>query len=254
MSTAQKLPTVSATRYITPLREGGSMPGLMEASDDGLYAVKFRAAGQGTLALAAELISAHLAQALGVRVPRRALVEVDAAIGTAEPDPEIQELIVASPGINLGSDFLPGARTYSAADAWQPEPPEAATIVWLDALINNVDRSPRNPNLLIWHDQLWAIDHGAALYRQHAGLGIETATAPFAQIADHVLLHRASSIVDADAELSARLGADVIEDAVDAVPADWFVGPPPAAYKAWLLARLKASTAFSREAEDARQG
>lgn len=244
--------TVRATRYVTPLREGGSMPGLMEASDDGLYVVKFRAAGQGTLALVAEVIAAHLAGAIGLRVPRLSLVDVDPAIGVAEPDPEIQDLILASPGINLGSDFLPGARSYSAADSWQPDAEEAARIVWLDALVNNVDRSPRNPNLLIWHEQLWAIDHGAALYRQHAGLELTSARAPFAQIAEHVLLQRASSITEVDSVLAGALSQEVIDAALAAVPADWFAKDAPKVYAAWLAERVAYSHEFAKEAEDAR--
>jgi len=254
MTGLTKAGTVVATRYVTPLREGGSMPGLMEADDDGLYVVKFRAAGQGTLALASEVISAAIAVVLEVRVPRLTFVEVDPALGIAEPDPEIQELITGSPGLNLGSDFLPAAMTYSPADDRQPEPDEAAAIVWLDALITNVDRSARNPNLLIWHDELWAIDHGAALFRQHAGLAVEQAAAPFPQIADHVLLPHASSIVEAGERLAGRVTAEVIDAAVEAVPPDWFTGAPPEVHRDYLAARAAASAAFSEEAENARRG
>lgn len=228
------------------------MPGLMEADDDGLYVVKFRGAGQGTLALASEIIAAVIADAIGVRVPRLAFVDVDPAIGVAEPDPEIQELIVASPGENLGSDFLPGAMTYSPADDRQPAPEEAAAIVWLDAFLTNVDRSAQNPNLLIWHGDLWAIDHGAALYRQHAGLNPLTADAPFAQIGSQVLLPRASSIIEAGQRLAPLVTDEVIANAVASVPEQWFTVRPPSIYVEYLAARLAASTKFSAEAENAR--
>lgn len=228
------------------------MPGLMEADDDGLYVVKFRGAGQGTLALAAEIIAAELAGVHDIRVPRLALINVEPAIGTAEPDPEIQELIQASPGINLASDFLPGARTYSPAEEWQPPAAEAAAIVWLDALLTNVDRSARNPNLLVWHDQLWAIDHGAALYRQHGGLDPAQADAPFPQITEHVLLGAASSIEARGAELAAQLDEQAITSAVDAVPSEWLTAAPAEQYVAYLSARLAVSDQFSAEAEAAR--
>lgn len=230
------------------------MPGLMEASDDGLYVVKFRGAGQGTLALAAELIAAELAAKVGIRVPRLALIDVDPAIGVAEPDPEIQELILASPGENLGSDFLPGARTYSPAEEWQPAPEEAATIVLFDSLITNVDRSAQNPNLLIWHDQLWAIDHGAALYRQHAGLESADPAASFPQIADHVLLAAAGPITNQSERFAAELGTDAIERAVAAVPVEWFTRSSPDAYLTYLSDRLAALPKLAAEAEVARAG
>lgn len=243
---------VKATRYVTPLREGGSMPGLMEADDCGLHVVKFRGAGQGTLALLSEVVAGELAAPLGIRVPALKLIDIDAAIGTAEPDPEIQELLRASPGVNLASDFLPGARTYSAADPWQPDAETAAKIVWFDSFLNNVDRSARNPNLLIWHEQLWAIDHGAALFRQHGGLDPATAGAEFPQIAEHVLLGRAASITEVGGRLSASLDQAAIRDAVAAVPEQWFTGGGPEVYVDWLIARLAHSPEFSQEAEDAR--
>ncbi|MBJ7459133.1 MAG: hypothetical protein JHD02_08100 [Thermoleophilaceae bacterium] len=252
MNTITEIGRVNATRYVTPLREGGSMPGLMEADDDGLYVVKFRGAGQGTLALASELIAGAIAGAIGVRVPRQAFVDVDPALGIAEPDPEIQELIVASPGTNLGSDFLPGAMTYSPADERQPPPDEAAAIVWLDALLTNVDRSAQNPNLLIWHGELWAIDHGAALYRQHAGLDPDQATLPFAQIAEHVLLPHASSVAAAGERLAPIVDATVIEAAVASVSAEWFTVSRPEVYAEYLTARVAASAQFSEEADNAR--
>jgi len=156
---------VTATRYVTPLREGGSMPGLVEADDDGLYVLKFRGAGQGPKALAAELVAREVGRALGLPVPEIVFVELDPALGHAEPDPEIQELIAASGGRNLGMDFLPGALPF--APSQPPDPALAAAVVWFDALVMNVDRTPRNPNLLHWHGRLWLIDHGAALYVHH---------------------------------------------------------------------------------------
>src|SRR5690349_12361641 len=152
------LRTVRATRYATPLREGGSLPGVVEADDDGMYVVKWRGAGQGVKALVAEVIVGELARAVGLAVPEIVLVDVDPVLGRAEPDPEIQELIEASAGLNVGLDFLPGALAYDSSFDVSPE--LAALVVWLDELTLNIDRTPRNPNLLVWHDRLWLIDHG----------------------------------------------------------------------------------------------
>src|SRR3954447_26186690 len=159
------LRTVTATRYVTPLREGGSMPGLVEADDDGMYVTKFRGAGQGEKALEAEVVAGELARALGLPVPELVVVDVDVALAAAEPDPEIQDLIQASPGMNLGMDFLPGALPYTAGTP--VDPALAADIVWFDTLVTNVDRTHRNPNLLVWGKRIWLIDHGAAFFRQH---------------------------------------------------------------------------------------
>ena len=156
---------MTATRYVTPLREGGSLPAIVEADDDGLYVLKFHGAGQGPKALAAEIVAGELARGLGLPVPELVLIELDPALGAAEPDPEIQDLITASAGINLGVDFLPGSLPYDPTDP--PDATLAADVVWLDALVTNVDRTPRNPNLLRWHGNLWLIDHGAALYAFH---------------------------------------------------------------------------------------
>jgi hypothetical protein len=252
---ATDLRTVAATRYVTPLREGGSLPGLIEADDDGLYVVKFRGAGQGTRALVAEVIAGELARSLGLPIPEQAIVEIDPALGAAEPDPEIQELIVASPGENLGMDFLPGAATYSPAAGWTPDPGLAAEIVWLDALLTNVDRTPQNPNLLLWHERLWLIDHGAALYLQHAGLRpAEHAGRPFPQISSHVLLPCAGSIVEADQRLAPRIDRPLLEAIVAIVPADWFAGERPETYVEYLTRRLEGTRSFVEEAERARPG
>lgn len=252
MTVVEQMQTVRAVRYVTPLREGGSLPGLMEADDDGLYVVKFRAAGQGTLALASELVAAVIAAAIGVRVPRLVFVDVDPAIAVAEPDPEIQELIAGSPGVNLGSDFLPGAIGFVPDEDDPPDADDAAAIVWLDMLLTNVDRSARNPNLLLWHGELYAIDHGAALYRQHGGLAVEQAELPFPQIAEHVLLPFAASLEEAGERLAPAVDAAVIEEAVSVVPEEWFAAAPRSTYLEYLKARVARSAEFSAEAERAR--
>src|SRR5919199_449443 len=196
------LRTVTATRYVTPLREGGSLPGIVEADDDGLYVLKFRGAGQGPKALAAEIVAGELARTLGLPVPELVLIELDPALAAAEPDPEIQELIAASAGLNLGVDFLPGSLPYLPTQP--PEPSLAADVVWLDALVTNVDRTPRNPNLLRWHGGLYLIDHGAALYAFHGADPLARARGAFPPIRDHVLLPDAGSIAAADERLAAR--------------------------------------------------
>jgi hypothetical protein len=246
---------VAATRYVTPLREGGSLPGLVEADDDGLYVTKFRGAGQGLRALVAEVIVGELARGAELLVPELVTVGIDARLGAAEPDPEIQELITASEGVNLGVDFLPGALAYTPAGAWRPSAELAADIVWLDALATNVDRSARNPNLLLWHERLWLIDHGAALYLQHGGLDPDThPDRLFPHIADHVLLAGASSIAEADERMRARLGEGAVRAAVNLVPGEWYSGADtPDVYAEYLTRRL-AGRGFVEEAERARAG
>jgi hypothetical protein len=242
------LRTVTATRYVTPLREGGSLPGLVEADDDGLYVTKFRGAGQGVKALVAEIVAGELARALGLPVPELVLVDVDPALGRAEPDPEIQDLITASGGLNVGLDFLPGALAFDdGVDA-----DLAADVVWFDALVTNVDRTPRNPNLLWWHRRLWLIDHGAALYLQHREGGLAAAARrPFGLIAEHVLLPFAGPIPAADERLAPRADDAALAAAVGAVPPEWLNGAEIADY---LSARLAAPRAFCEEAERARAG
>jgi hypothetical protein len=253
---------VEAIRYVAPLREGGSLPGLVEADDDGLYVLKFRGAGQGPKALVAEVVVGELARSLGLPVPELVLVAVDPELGRAEPDSEIQDLIAASPGTNVGVDFLPGSLAYSPASPDQIDPDLAADVVWFDALVTNVDRTPRNPNLLIWHGRPWLIDHGAALYLQHDETlwPYEAAQRAFPLIAEHVLLGAASSIADADARLGERIAPALVERLVGAVPDTW-LGPDGAererrraGYVEFFARRLAAPRDFAQEAEDARAG
>jgi hypothetical protein len=244
------LRTVTATRYVTPLREGGSLPGLVEADDDGFYVCKFRGAGQGPLALVAEVVAGELGRAFDLAIPELVRLELDPELARAEPDPEIQDLIRASAGLNLGVDFLPGALPFVPTHDRAPDPALAADVVWFDALVTNVDRTPRNPNLLEWHRRLWLIDHGAALYQQHAGAmdpGLR-----FAAVREHVLLPFAGSIADADARLAPRLGAPELEAAVAAVPPEWLDGTPPREYTQFLRARLESPRGWVEEAEGAR--
>jgi hypothetical protein len=246
---------VTATRYVTPLREGGSLPGLVEADDDGLYVLKFRGAGQGIAALAAEVLAGELARALGLLVPELVLAELEPALSRAEPDVEIQELAAASAGVNLGVDFLPGALPFAPAAVGDVDPSFAADVVWFDALVTNVDRTPRNPNLLVWHGRTWLIDHGAALYRQHGEAPLaDSAHAPFPHVADHVLLPAAEPIAAADDRLAQR-AADAVASVAALVP-DTFLGDDPAGRRAdlaaFLQARLQGPRAFVEEAERVR--
>jgi len=254
MSIATALRDVSATRYVTPQREGGSLPGLVEADDDGLYVAKFRGAGQGLRALVAEVIVGELARRLELLVPELVTVEIDPVLGAAEPDPEIQELIGASAGSNLGVDFLPGALPYVPGGAWVPDARLAADVVWLDGLATNVDRTPRNPNLLLWHGRMWLIDHGAALYLHHAGLiPAEHAERAFPLISEHVLLPRAGSITDAHARLAPRVTRQMLEEIVTLVPGGWFADAQsdPETYVDYLVRRVGGGR-FAEEAERAR--
>jgi hypothetical protein len=252
MSISTALRSVAAVRYVTPLREGGSLPGLVEADDDGLYVVKFRGAGQGLRALVAEVIVGGLARRLGLLVPELVEVELDPVLGAAEPDPEIQDLITGSAGSNLGVDFLPGSLPYTPGGPWRPGERLAADVVWLDALTTNVDRTPRNPNLLIWHDRMWLIDHGAALYLHHGGLDpAEHFDRPFPLIAEHVLLPWAGSIEEAHERLAPAVDPALLQDVVNLVPGEWFAGDDPAVYIEYLTRRTR-SGAFAAEAEGAR--
>ena len=241
------LPRVAATRYVTPLREGGSLPGIVEADDDGTYVVKFTGAGQGTAALAAEIVTAELARRLGIRVPELVLVDLDPEIGRREPDQEVQHLLTASPGTNLGVDFLPGSFGYDGI-AWRPPADEAAAVLWLDGLVGNVDRSWRNPNLLVWHRTLWAIDHGATLLFQHSWPGADTWARRAYPRTDHVLAGFAGGLPATDAALAPRVDAALLAEVLDLVPDGWLTRPPDArstgearaAWTGYLLARLDA--------------
>ncbi|HEY0171004.1 MAG TPA: HipA family kinase [Pyrinomonadaceae bacterium] len=252
--------TVKATRYVTPLREGGSLPAIVEADDDGLYVLKFRGAGQGPKALIAELLAGELARALDLPVPEIVYVEVAAELARTEPDPEIQDLIRASAGLNLALDYLPGSVTFDPA-AETVEAGMASAIVWFDAFTTNVDRTARNTNMLMWHRKLWLIDHGAALYFQHNWDNyLARSRAPFQKIKEHVLLPWASAIEDADARLAPRVTAGLIREVLGFVPNEWLASEPRfasaaehrEAYAEYLLSRLRAPRDFVREAADAR--
>lgn len=247
--------TVVASRYVTPLREGGSLPGIVEADDLGTYVLKFTGAGQGPKALIAEIIAGEIARAVGLRVPELVLIELDPVLGRNEPDYEIRSLLRASGGINLGLDYLPGSIAFDPAVT--PVAPElAARIVWLDALTMNVDRTARNTNMLVWGRELYLIDHGAALYFHHGKLDVPgRGTAPFPQIRQHVLLPVAGDLRVADAELAPRLTVAKREEIVGLVPDAWLGEEPAAAraaYLGFLEERLAPPRQFVEEAESAR--
>jgi hypothetical protein len=253
------LRTVTATRYVTPLREGGSLPAIVEADDDGLYVLKFRGAGQGVKALIAELIAGEIGRSLGLLVPEIVLVELDPVLGRTEGDPEIQDLIKASGGINLALDYLPGSITFDPL-LEKPDAELAAMIVWFDAYITNVDRTARNTNMLLWHKRLWLIDHGAALYFHHAWDNfLERSRSPFALIKEHVLLPFAVALDEVDAALSEKLSPEIINSIVGLIPDDWLGGEPHfesieehrRAYVEYLLARLAAPRGFVLGAKNA---
>jgi hypothetical protein len=228
--------TVSTRRYVTPLREGGSLPAIVEADDLGTYVLKFRGAGQGPKVLVAELVAGEIARALALPVPEIVLVELDPVIGRNEPDYEIRSLIQASGGLNLGLDYLPGAIAYDPALA-RPDPGLAARVVWFDALVMNVDRTARNSNLLFWHGELYLIDHGAALYPHHDWPGgLARGRAPFPHIRQHVLLPHApaDALAAADADLAPLVDEQLLRGVLDAVPDDWLPAPAGDARSAYL--------------------
>ncbi len=249
------LRTVVATRYVTPLREGGSLPAIVEADDSGLYVLKFRGAGQGPKALVAELVAGEIARACGLRVPEIVLIELDPDLARSEPDPEIQELIRASAGLNLALDYLPGAVTFDPV-VEKPEARLASSIVWFDACVANLDRTPRNTNLLVWHRNLWLIDHGAALFFHHAaGDFAARGTDAFPQVKEHVLLPRASALAEVDPGLAQRLAPDVLRGILDQVPDPWLEGDGGSrggVYLDFLARRLQPPRAFVQEAIRAR--
>jgi hypothetical protein len=252
--------TVNAARYVTPLREGGSLPAIIETDDDGMYVLKFRGAGQGTKALIAELISGELARAAGLLVPELVFVNLDPEIAKTEPDPEIQDLIRASGGLNLGLDYLPGSVMFDAV-AEKPDADLASRIVWFDAYVTNVDRTPRNANMLMWHRKLWLIDHGASLYFHHAWTDMDQRSKdPFTLIKHHILLPFASAIEDADKTMTAAIDEEVIRRIVHLVPDEWMEGDSPfstnaenrQAYVDYLTRRLDEPRNFVEEAMRAR--
>lgn len=250
-----ELRTVNVTRYVTPLREGGSLPAIAEADDGFLYVLKFRGAGQGVKALIAELIGCEIARAIGLKVPEVVFAYLDTAFGRTEPDEEIQDLLKASVGLNLALHYLSGAITYDPA-VTKLDSTLASKIVWLDCLLTNVDRTPRNTNMLIWHKELWLIDHGAALYFHHSWDNWqEQAVRPFVNIKDHVLLPQASEIAEVDALLKAELTEEHIRAIVNLVPAEWLgdnAEDNREVYVQFLLKRIAASAVFVKEVQDAR--
>jgi hypothetical protein len=260
------LPTLTAMRYVQPLREGGSLPAVVETDDGQLWVVKFRGAGQGAKTLVAELIAGLVAQHLGLPTPDLSLVDVSSAFGRGERDPEIQDLLRKSEGTNVGMRYLDGAFNFDSSAAGDLITPAlAASIIWLDAYLTNPDRTARNPNLLIWNRQPWLIDHGAALYAHHDWASVDEARmlTPFPLIRDHVLLGRADDVERADAGLAARLDADILASLLEQVPDSLLTVPVPgestvtaagarARYLAYLLTRLRAPRVFAAEAERAR--
>ena len=249
------------TRYVTPLREGGSLPALAEADDDFKYVVKFRGAGHGAKALVAEFIGGEVARALGLRVPELVFLDLDEDFGRTEGDEEIQDLLKASQGLNLGLHFLSGALTYDTS-VNHADPFEASMIVWLDAFLTNVDRTGGNTNMLVWNHELWLIDHGATLYFHHSWKDWERAMlSPFAYIKDHSLLREASMLDEADAEAHRRLTPELLCAIVDAVPDEWLIHDGSDAtpeeirevYRRFLCGRFENSQIFLKQAKDARQ-
>jgi hypothetical protein len=250
------LPTVTATRYVAPLREGGSLPGIVEADDLGTYVCKFRGAGQGLGVLVAEVIVGELARTLGIRTPDLVAVELVEGIARYEADEEVQDLLNASLGLNLGVDFLPGS--FGFDPGLVVDDTTAGRILWLDAFVADVDRRWRNPNLLVWHGDVWAIDHGASLYFQHAWSGGITDPARFAEqpwsADDHVLRAHVDAVAAVADELAEQVTDEVLERVTGLVPDDWLVGPQPpnnlspdelrAAYRAFLRARLDGSRSW----------
>jgi len=256
-----ELRTVNVTRYVTPLREGGSMPAIAEADDGFLYVLKFRGAGQGSRALIAELVGGEIARALGLHVPEIVFANLNEAFGRTEADEEIQDLLKASVGLNLGLHYLSGSITFDPAVRKLDEK-LASQIVWLDSLLLNVDRTARNTNMLWWNKELWLIDHGAALYFHHSWQNWEEkAVSPFAKVKDHVLLRQASQLQQVDTAFHNILTRECIEDIVGLIPEEWLTGNSPfktmdehrMAYARFLEARVAYSATFVKEAQHARE-
>lgn len=259
--TASLIRTVHVTRYVTPLREGGSLPAIAEADDGFLYVIKFRGAGQAPKSLIAELIGGEIARALGLKVPEIVFAELDTAFGRTEPDEEIQDLLKASTGLNVGLHYLSGSITFDPAVS-TIDPVLASQVVWLDCLITNVDRTYRNTNMLLWHKELWLIDHGASLYFHHAWQNWEAqALRPFAHVKDHVLLPRAAELSSTDMKCKSVLTEERIRSIVALVPEEWLLIDAPftsvtehrEAYTRFLTLRIANSAIFVKEAQHARE-
>ena len=255
----QEIRTVDVTRYVTPLREGGSLPAIVEADDGFMYVLKFRGAGQGIKALIAELIGGEIARALGLKVPEIVFTNVDPAFGRTEPDEEIQDLLKASEGLNLGLHYLSGAITFDPG-VTKIDATLASQIVWLDCLITNVDRTARNTNLLMWHKELWLIDHGASLYFHHAPENWEEQSKrPFAQVKDHVLLPWASELDAVDNASHYILTKERIQFIVSMVPDEWLqkafenIDTGRQIYEQYLVNRLATAETFIKQAQHARE-
>ncbi len=250
---------IQVTRYVTPLREGGSLPAIVEADDDFLYVLKFKGAGQGVKALIAELIGGEIARVLGLRVPELVFAHVDEAFGRTEPDEEIQDLLKASTGLNLALHYLSRSITYDPA-VTTVDPLLASQIVWLDCFLINMDRTVRNTNMLWWHKELWLIDHGASLYFHHSWQGWEEkAIKPFALIKDHVLLPQASVLEEVDKSFRALLDSEIIHSIVKLIPDEWLAADTSftsieehrSVYARFLITRLSHSSTFVKAAQDA---
>jgi hypothetical protein len=257
------LRTARATRYVVPLREGGSLPAIVEADDLGLYVVKFRGAGQGILALIAELLAGEIGRAIGLRVPEIVFIEIDPALGRNDPDYEIRQLLKASPGLNLALDYLPGSTMFDPAARDAAPADEASMLVWFDAFTQNIDRTPRNANLLVWHRKLYPIDHGAALFFHHDWPSMDQKIASrFSQIKEHILLPWAKDIPSAAAIAHQRLTEPILAGIVNLIPEEWLATIPDgisptdrrAGYMQFFTQRLEASAAFEEEAIHAQSG
>jgi len=254
------LRTVNVTRYVTPLREGGSMPAIAEADDGFLYVLKFRGAGQGHKALISEIIGGEIARKLGLRVPELVFAKLDEAFGRTEPDEEIQDLLKASVGLNLALHYLSGAITFDPT-VTKVDPMMASQIVWLDCLLTNMDRTARNTNMLIWHKELWLIDHGASLYFHHSWQNWEEqAKRPFLLVKDHVLLSQAEQLEEVDQQFKSILTPSVISDILNLIPDEWlnediFMSSKAQreAYALFLNTRIANSQVFVKEAQNAKE-
>ncbi len=255
-----ELRNVTITRYVTPLREGGSLPAIVEADDGFLYVLKFRGAGQGVKALIAELIGGEIARFLGFKIPEIVFAQVDPAFGRTEPDEEIQDLLKFSEGLNLALHYLSGAISFDPT-VNKVAPKLASQIVWLDCLLTNVDRTARNTNMLMWHKELWLIDHGASLYFHHSWTNWEEQSLrPFVPVKDHVLLPWASELVTVDKEFRSRLTSQIITTIVSIIPDDWLNDSSEQSpdekrkvYNQFLNNRIANSEVFLKEAQHARQ-